>query len=98
MSFSPEPNTKNGLTSATVGTRVACCGGWAGTLQGVLTAPDTSRVTHLLIEITSSVPTTCVVPVQHVIAAGYETIFLDLTHARLASYHEDSAQVIGERC
>lgn len=97
MSFSPEPNTKNGLTSATVGTRVACCGGWAGTLRGALTAPHTSRVTHLVIEITSSVPTTCVVPVEHVIAAGYETIFLDLTRARLASYRQDGPEAVGER-
>lgn len=72
----PQPQT---------GFKINCRDGWVGTLKRLVVNPVSGRVTHLVIESLS--PTTQVmVPVEHCLTIGYETIFLNLTSAQLKMY------------
>ena len=69
------------------GTKVSCRDGWIGVVRRLVVDPDAGKVTHLVIEMVSS-SVEAIVPVEHVIATGYEAIFLDLTSAQLEAYCE----------
>ncbi|NOZ26696.1 MAG: hypothetical protein GXP39_01405 [Chloroflexi bacterium] len=70
-----------------VGVKISCRDGWAGTLKRLIVDLNTGRTTHLVIE-TVAPSGDVVVPVRHVVATGYESVFLDLSSAQLAAYRE----------
>ncbi|HEY65318.1 MAG TPA: hypothetical protein G4O02_12185 [Caldilineae bacterium] len=74
-----------------VGVQIACRDGWAGTLKRLVMDSNTGQTTHLVIETASSVGEVTI-PIRHVVATGYESIFLDLTSTQLGTYREDSRE------
>ncbi len=73
------------MSQISIGFRVACRDGWAGTLKRLIVNPVSGKVTHLVIELLSS-PVSVTVPVKHLSALGYETVFLTLTSSQLENY------------
>jgi len=71
------------MTLTRVGARVSCSDGWAGTLAQWVQDPRTGQTTHLVIEVSPSHRATTV-PVIHVMAVGYDTVFLDMKRSQLA--------------
>lgn len=75
------------MVQTSVGARVSCRDGWAGTLKR-LVVDSRGKTTHLVIETALLLPNNAIVPVEHVIATGHEAIFLDLISAQLEVYCE----------
>ena len=71
-----------------IGMKVACRDGWCGTLKRQVADSDRGKTTHLVIEAAPPLLQDAIVSVEHVIATGHETIFLDLTSAQLEAYRE----------
>lgn len=74
------------MVQTSVGARVSCRDGWAGTLKRLVVDSDRGKITHLVIETALLLPHYAIVPVEHVIASGYEAIFLDLISTHLETY------------
>jgi hypothetical protein len=70
------------MTQTRVGARVSCADGWAGTLAQWVRDPGTGQTTHLVVKVSpSQKPAT--VPVGHVMAVGYHTVFLEMMRSQL---------------
>jgi hypothetical protein len=76
------------MVQTSVGARVSCRDGWAGTLKRLVVDSDRGKTTHLVIETALLLPHDAIVPVEHVIATGHEAIFLDLISVQLEAYCE----------
>jgi len=76
------------MAQTPVGAKIACCDGWAGTLKRLVVDPETRETSHLVIETTPLLSYNAVVPIEHVMATGYEVVFLDLFSAQLEVYRE----------
>ncbi len=71
-----------------IGAKVACCDGWCGTLKRLVVDSGGGKTTYLVIETAPLLPHDAIVPIEHMIATGYEAIFLNLTLAKLEAYRE----------
>ena len=78
------------MSSTSIGFKVTCKDGWAGTLKRLIVNPVSGKVTHLVIELLSS-PVSLTVPVKCLSELGYETIFLTLTCSQLENYRTANA-------
>jgi len=76
------------MVQTEIGAKVACRDGWAGVLKRLVVDPHTREATHLVINTVPLRAQDAVVPVKHVMATGYEAVFLDLSSAQLEAYRE----------
>jgi hypothetical protein len=70
------------MNKTRVGSRVTCADGWAGTLARLVQDPGTGQTTHLVIDVAPA-HSPATVSVGHVMAVGYDAVFLDLTSRQL---------------
>jgi len=68
-----------------VGAKVSCADGWVGTLAQYVRDPGTGKATHLVVE-TGQSKGRATVPVNHIMAVGYDTVFLDLSSRQLRAF------------